>query len=833
MRCYLPLLALAPAIYAAPVQLARGGVAVQPVTVAPGSGARVRAAAGVLADYLSRITGATFAVEDGDGTRGIAVGLGLDSFNHTATPVSVAAADREAYRLRSHPAGLLVLGATELAVEDAVWDLLYRVGYRQYFPGANWEVVPHSPSLAVDFDVLERPDYLARRIWYGFGAWDYNAAPYRIWCARNRCVQGVDLRTGHSYDGFVKANRAAFEAHPEYWPLIDGERKQVNKPCLGNPAVRKLFVDHVLAQFANDPTLDSVSMDPSDGGNWCECERCAALGSVSDQVVTVANEVAAAVNAQYPGRLVGIYAYNYHSPPPSIRVNPQVVVSVATAFLKGGLTLDEILAGWSQQGATLGIREYYSVNTWDRDVPGAARGGNLAYLARTIPEFHAKGARFLSAESSDNWGPNGLGYWLAARMLWDVDEAARIDGLVDDFLTTAFGRAAEPMREFYRQLDGGRPHLVADDQLGRMFRSLEAATKLADTPEVRARIDDLTLYAQYASRYHTYETAAGPERQASFEALIRHAYRMRQTMMVHTKALYRDLVNRDKTVTIPEGAGWQVAEAENPWKSSEPFSAAELAALVRDGIAAHPVTELTFEPISYSNDLVPATSLELPTEMPTGEFGAGRGTQTFYTYVDNDHTVLQLHLTGGLIAHYRDRGNVRVELHRIGGQSAVGERETLVGTDRSVPPDGVSRTIAFTVREPGLYRITVNDGSDKTLVTWPAAQPMTVLSTGEFPMTGTYGQWSAYFYVPRGTKAVGLFGGGHGEIRDSHDRPLFWLNGREPNYYSVPVPPGEDGRVWQMRYAKGAVRLLTVPSCFATTPAALLLPREVLEADQR
>ncbi len=30
----------------------------------------------------------------------------------------------------------------------------------------------------------------------------------------------------------------------------------------------------------------------------------------------------------------------------------------------------------------------------------------------------------MSAESSDNWGPNGLGYYPAARMLWDVDEAA-------------------------------------------------------------------------------------------------------------------------------------------------------------------------------------------------------------------------------------------------------------------------------------------------------------------------------------------------------------------------------------------------------------------------
>ena len=74
-------------------------------------------------------------------------------------------------------------------------------------------------------------------------------------------------------------------------------------------------------------------------------------------------------------------------------------------------------------------------------MPGRARGGNLEYLTRTIPDFHAKGARFMSAESGDCWGPNGLGYYVASRMLWDVDEAGRIDDLVDDFLARAFGPA--------------------------------------------------------------------------------------------------------------------------------------------------------------------------------------------------------------------------------------------------------------------------------------------------------------------------------------------------------------------------------------------------------
>lgn len=817
--------------------LTSGRECLQPVIVSGQASGRVRAAADTLASYLSRMSGAPVPVETGTGARGIAVGLpehfpalGLESMFDGADITR-----REEYLLRAHAGGLLVVGATELAVEDAVWDLLYRLGYRQYFPGATWEVVPEPRDLQIGIDSFERPAYLSRRIWYGYGPWDYAQAPYDDWCAKNRCVQGITLNTGHSYDGFVKAMREAFDAHPEYWPLLDGERKPVSnpKPCLGNPQVRALFVAYALSQLDREPPPDSVSVDPSDGGGWCECDLCAGLGPVSDRVITLANEVAEAAKERHAGRIVGTYAYNYHSPPPSRDVHEGVVVSVATAFIKGGLSLDEIISGWSAKGATLGIREYYSVNTWDRDQPAAARGGNLDYLRRTIPEFHAKGARFMSAESSDNWGPNGLGYYLAARMLWDVAEADRVEELTEDFLSRAFGPAREPMRAFYAQLDGSKPHLVVDDQLGRMYRALEEARALAGAPDARARVDALALYARYCTLYRRYAGAKGEERQAAFEVLIRHAYRMRETMLVHTKALYRDLAGRDKTVSIAENAAWSVPEPQNPWKSSAPFSDSETQAFIQEGIAEHPLVDLDFAPVAFGMDLVPAAEALRFADAPAGELGPGRGEQTFHAFAASAPATVELRVTGGLIEHYRDRGNVKVELWKLGGESETGERETLVATDRSVPPDGVERTVALPLETPGLYRIDVSDGGDRTNVAWPADQRIAVLSSEDAPMNEAYHQWTAYFYVPRGTSVVGLFGGDHGEVRDSQGRPQFWLNGREPNFYSVPVPEGEDGKTWHIRYGRGAVRLLTVPPCFALSPRGLLLPREVVERDAK
>jgi hypothetical protein len=729
-----------------------------------------------------------------------------------------------------------LLGATDLAAQHAVWDFLHRLGYRQYFPGEAWEVIPSTPKLTAALDVLEKPSYHSRRIWYGFGAWDYAKVPYQEWCEKNRTVGGVQLNTGHAYDGIVKALQKEFDAHPEYWPLLNGERKPVRnpKPELGNVELRRKIVEHALKQIEKNPAVDSISMDPSDGGGWSESPESAKLGSVTDQALTLANEVAEAINKKYPGKLVGIYAYNYHSPPPNIRVHPQVVVSVATAFIKGGQSLDDIIRGWAEKGATLGIREYYSVNTWDRDQPGAARGGNLDYLTRTIPSFHERGARYMSAESSDNWGPNGLGYAFAARMLWDVSEAKNRDAFVSEFLEKCFGPAKEPMREFYEQIDGSKPHLVVDDQLGRMYRALEKARALADTPAIRRRIDELTFYARYCTLYHRYTTSEGKTRQPAFEALIRHAYRMRKTMLIHTYALYRDLANRDKTVIIPDDAKWQVAEGKNPWKSSEAYTDAELEAFRKDGIASHKLVDLKFTPVAYSTDLIPAaTRLQFPDpKLPTpNELNAGRGVQTFLTYIEKAPRDLELKITGGLIAHYRDRGNVKIDVVQLGGASTTGEKETLVASDRSVQPDGKEHTVKLTIKQPGLYRVTVSDGNDRTQVKWPDDLPLTIASTQEAPMNGTYGQWMGYFYVPKGTKIIGLFAGEHGEVRDSEDRPQFWLNGRERNFYGVAVPEGQDGKVWRVRYVRGAVRLLTVPPYFGRTPQDLLLPKEVIEKD--
>jgi len=171
---------------------------------------------------------------------------------------------------------------------------------------------------------------------------------------------------------------------------------------------------------------------------------------------------------------------------------------------------------------------------------------------------------------------------------------------------------------------------------------------------------------------------------------------------------------------------------------------------------------------------------------------------------------------------------VKIDLWQIGGASETGERETHVAHDESVPPDGVERTVKLQTKETGLHKITLSDGSDMTLVSWAPGTPMTILSTLDSPaQLGS--RWNLCFYVPKGTKVVGLYADGLGSLQDGSGKTVFTFDGHKAGFHSLPVAPGQDGTLWRFVNSTGTRRLMTVPPCLARSGSELLLPREVVE----
>lgn len=815
---------------ASEVKLADNGKALLPITVGPEATERARAAATTLASYLGKIAGAEFAVGEGDGAEGIVVGLPGD---FAKLPFDIAfeggAFGREEYLLRSTEHGLYLLGATELAVEHAVWDTLYRLGYRQFFPGETWEIVPERENLSLAVDSKEKPDFFARRIWYNWGLWDYNRRPYTDWCARSRAVQGFRLNSGHSYGGYIRENKAEFDKHPEYFALISGKRNVggQSKFCISNPGLRKLIVDTAVRRFQKDPDMDSISVDPSDGAGWCECEPCEKLGSVSDRALTLADEVAAAINELGLGdKYVGMYAYNKHCAPPSLKVHPNVIISVTTAFLTGGWTFDQVVEGWARQGATLGVYDYFSVIAWDWNMPRRGKAARATSLATAIRSYYDKGARFLDAESGDAWGPYGLGYYVASRVMWDVDEVDRADEIVDDFLQKCFGPAKEPMAEFYHLIGEDDTRRSTTDILARMYRRLNAARELArDDPKVMARLDDLVLYTQYAELYDAYARTVGGGKEKARNAMITHAYRMRKTMLVHVYGLFARTVGQ-KAAHDPD----------YPLKSEAPFTDEEIVRFVSEGMKNNEPVEIDFEPVAFSEDLVPAAGrLGLP-DVPHGKYPrVPQDRQNYYIWVDKAPAHIHLKVTVQRVWDLRP--------HKISLFSPKDVNIETVDSSGIVKADGKTYDVVLKTPHDGLHRIESRDGGDYTRYVWPEGMAVTIPAGMNAAGISNHfrGGWTLYCYVPKGTK---VFGGWSariaqwappvsGTLQNADGEVMIDFGKIDPGWFSCPVPEGQDGKLWKFANCQGVRQLSTVPPYLAITGKDLLLPKEVVEADAK
>jgi len=354
-----------------------------------------------------------------------------------------------------------------------------------------------------------------------------------------------------------------------------------------------------------------------------------------------------------------------------------------------------------------------------------------------------------------------------------------------------------------------------------MYRYLEQARRLTSDPRVWARLDDLILYTRYLELYGEYRHADGKARQEGFERVWRHAYRMRDRMMLSTVALCDRDRFRDRAVQVPEDA--------NAWRSNEPFDVEEICDMLASGIAANKPTVLDFEAKKYSTELVPATQLDLLPVAAGGYDQRGRGRQQIYTWLPENHQQVELEVTGGLIKHYRDRGNVKFSLF-----SPMEVTLDAVDHDDSVPPDGKQRRVVLSSPYSGLHRLEWNDGSDMTRVVFPKDLPLTIRSTLEEPMR-LAGRWDLYFYVPRGTAVVGGYTDStRGNLLDGDNTVVFDFSTLPAaGYFSVPVPERQDGKLWKFSNSRGSRMLMTVPPYLATSVETLLLPREVVEWENK
>jgi hypothetical protein len=823
----LPLLAscalLLPLSSPALTHLARDRQALLPVVIHADSSPAARSAAEDLVAHLDQITGASFSIETATATPSSGIVLGtLDHFPieglFPSPPPDALPHGSETFAIRSEDGRLLLIGLGDLGASHAAYALLEHLGCRWFFPSDAWQIVPHQPTLSTTVDKLAAPALLSRRIWYGHGFFDDKArADYDRWARRNRMAASLTVRAGHAYQTIIAENQGLFATRPELLALVDGTRTGPQL-CLSDPDTQDLVTRFALDRFARAPHEDMVSVDPSDGAAHCECEPCLALGTVSDRVFGMANIVARAVAARHPGKYVGLYAYNQHSEPPAFDLEPNVYIQLTAGFITGRYSFDELVELWPQRTSTMGFYEYFSVYLWDWDKLPGGRAADPADLQRRILRYVAAGASSLDAESGNNWGLHGRGYYTANRLMWDPH--ADLDSLLDDFYTRAFGPAAAPMRAYYERLDPANDPLLSEHLLALAFRDIEQAWHLAaDHPDVLARVEELVHYLHFVHLRWIFDRSQDESvrRQAALDILT-HCHRSRYAYMNHWQAIRSWQAGRwAEEFAEPS---WSASHTATPipWAVDQPYSTADSFRMLRSALATFSPDEV--EQLAFSADLVPPDFGPEPGPATNQAYQGGLR----YALYSIDGRPLTIDVTAGTIAHYRDRAEARYTFFD------AANTPLLEGT---LPLDGEPHPLTISPQAPGLIYFEIADSAagwriqaaPGTIATIPLQRAQGFRHAGHM-------QGGICFYVPRGTTELTYYWSGAPHQVIAPDGTLAKDVKASDRFIRVPIPPGSDGQIWRMSQIQlGHLWFFNIPNYVAASPAALLLPREIVEAD--
>ncbi len=777
----------------------------------------------------------------------------------------------EGYLIRSERNRLWLLANTALGLQHAVSGLLYEIGCRWYFSHPVWTVIPYQPTLRVRLNLREQPAFKDRVIWYTWGAPTAQiSAHYHNWFRRNRQGGHFKVDASHAYERYIPYSE--FEKHPEWFGLVDGKR-QPYQLCVSNPEVQQRVVEGVLKLFESDPGRDMVSVEPNDGGGHCECDKCRAIGNVSDRAFYLANLVAKAVRARYPDKWVGLYSYAYHSEPPRLRIEPGVYVQVTTGFRYTKLSFEEQVNRIRDAGAAVGLYDYYSVQEWFWDLPGAPQAARFYELAQNLKRYHRLGLDTVSAQASTDWITSGLGYWIAAQLMWNprLDEKA----LAEDFFQKAFSRAAAPMRRLYHRWSRGER--LSPRNLKLALQDLREAYGLAEDPAVQARLDHVAMYLHWVRLWLEYDRVARWDEGGKLvndpsevleraRQLVDYTLRIQDAEVVHAYFHVHTGWSRYRFAALERIPGFDWKQAEEWKKPTGSIPSAEearrhleddlrrLNELVPDAVEIEG-KEFTGKLVPLAQRLPAAVRAwgDVPRSPLFVESGvhlfAGKGGERLrltYTPFDSGHTV-----------------DCRWSLQREDGQPVS---RGWVQAERGQPA-----TLETTLDEDGVYAFT--PGTDY----WRAAQigfdarPLSVWCgradrVGKPPLRLWLPRLDQplYFYVPKGTRhfVIGIVEGGfpqstielrlpdgtvvrrenvlsgdqlciivdedkrqYGEIAEMPKQTVL-----PSQQLSVRVPNGADGQIWALSLSslRCVVELYDVPPYLARHPAELLVPEDSL-----
>ncbi len=368
-------------------------------------------AAGILAEYLRKITDAVFKIQE---TTTVNPSIVLKNVDHGAS----------GFCYRIYDKDIEIEAGSEQAMVYAVYDWLERIAGCRYY-SRSYEYIPFDANLTVCFEeyhfspVLEYREILYRDYSDPDFAEKHKMTPsskrdenWGFWC--------------HSFYTLCPPEEY-FDEHPEYFALYEGKRVGENAQlCLSNPDVFEIVLKNLKKHMAEKPDAKYWSVSQNDNAAYCQCEKCREMnerdGSPIGSVLNFVNRIA----EHFPDKVISTLAYWYTRKAPAVtRPGDNVHIMLCNIEANRGLPIetDEKSAGSRQE--LLDWKEIcQNVFLWDYCIQFrnlVSPFPNLRVLGPNIQFFVENNVRSLFSQCNREIGGefHELRGYLLAKLMWD------------------------------------------------------------------------------------------------------------------------------------------------------------------------------------------------------------------------------------------------------------------------------------------------------------------------------------------------------------------------------------------------------------------------------
>ncbi len=475
--------------------------------------------------WLNEISGVYFPIQYLDQPHvGSQIILGYNDTIKKITQETAPSDLDESFRYYNSGADIFIYGGKQRGTMYGVMSFLENeLGCRWYTPSVT--LTPKRNEIKFrSYNHAESPGIRVRNDYY-FEAFD------PIWAARNKMngrLTYVDQPGGvvaywsvHTFYPLMPPSEF-FDKHPEYYSLIDGKRiYERAQLCLSNPDVLKIMIERVKNRMRESPEYLIYDVSQNDSRTPCQCDKCQSIvkkeGAESGIMIWFVNQVAKAVEKEFPNKFIGTLAYQYtRTPPRNIRPRDNVVVRLCPieACVSHDLkscpqnkSFMEDIKGWSSKAPHLYIWDYV-VNYFAYITPYP----NINVLQSNIKTFQENNViGIMEQGNSQSRGGefSELKSYLISRLLWNPD--CNTEDVINDFIYGYYGRAGKYVRQYFDLLNsrvtpethmhsmGLRPEdpIFSDAFVQQSSLIFKNAVKVADNDEILRRVEMASLQILY------------------------------------------------------------------------------------------------------------------------------------------------------------------------------------------------------------------------------------------------------------------------------------------------------------------------------------------------